>query len=513
MRWVSLAAPVALAALLIGPVLATALPAWLGRGGVSALPAALWWHSALVAAVAVLTALVVGLALAAWAVHIWSAPLRWAVVLGGAFPLAVPMYLHGMAAWQVAVALGLYTERHTTGPWTDLLVVGFVQGLRLSACVLLLTVVGWQTLHARWLEAGLVVAPQRWVRRHLLMPLLAPFVGLGALLAAVLSLTDVAVPLLFQVHSVVALRLWDAHYRGLDPVGAWQAMLGPALLLLGAVALLFPALWRRAAPLLNARRDPALIPRGQWLRLGHWAAGLAALVAVNGSLIQLLRQVTDARALVETFRANASAIGASLETALGGAAVALLAGVALAHGWRRGVSALLMTLAAAVLAVPGFLWAAAAVAWWNQPGWRGTIFDTGLVRWFALGGRLTVLPALILGLALARQSRTQREAARVAGLGRGRTWLAVTWPPLRRPAWAAFALSALAICGDLDAALLLDMPGRTTLVVALCNRLHISPRSPEVAMMAVVILATVTVLLAVPLLVGVLLARLRRLGS
>ena len=49
----------------------------------------------------------------------------------------------------------------------------------------------------------------------------------------------------------------------------------------------------------------------------------------------------------------------------------------------------------------------------------------------------------------------------------------------------------------------------TTLVVALCNRLHISPRSPEVATMALVILVTSVCLLAAPVVASAAWRRLR----
>jgi ABC-type Fe3+ transport system permease subunit len=506
-----------LLALLVGPTLATALEETLGaaaKTSAMSLPAALWIHSGVIALAAMVTALVLGTALAAWIVRLRRAWLRGFALLAAAFPFAVPMYVHGMAAWQVVIALGLYGEQTTEGPWTDLMVVGLVQGLRLSAVVCLLTVAGWQTIHARWLEAGLLAAPPRAVRWRLTLPLLAPFVGLGLLLTAIVSVTDVSVPLLFQQHTVLAVRLWDAHYRALDPSASWRAMVAPTLALLALVVLLLPALWRRAAPLLNARRDPSEIPRP---RGGSWAVtllGLGALVLANGSLIHLLRQVTNFQVLMETFRANTPLIWATAETAAGASAVALLAGMALAP-WLNDRSGglknlILVTFATMILAIPGFLWASAAVTWWNQPGIRGAAYDSGIVRWLVLGGRLMAIPAVLLGLTLARQSKSQFEAATLAHLGRWRTWTTVTWPPLRRAAWIAFAFTALSVMGDLDAAIIMDLPGRTTLVVGLCNRLHISPRSPEVAMMAAVILATVVAVLAAPVAVSLVSRRVRR---
>lgn len=469
-----------------------------------ALPATLWWHTALVVATATLIASALGTALAAWIIQIRSPVLRGAALLAGAFPLAVPMYLHGMASWQVAVALGLYAEQAAAGPLTDLLVVGLVQGLRLASLVCLCVLAGWRALDARWLEAGLLAGPRGFVRRRLLWPLLAPFAAFGALLAAVVSAGDVGVPLLFQVRSVIALRLWDAHYRALDPAAAWRAMLGPALLLAAAVGCLLPALWRRAAPLVTARRDPAHLPRPAASRWLLAPGGLAALALVNGSLLHLLRQVTSIALLRETFHANAGAITATAATALGAAAVALVAGLALAPWVARGraAAAIVLTVSLALFAVPGFLWAAASVSWWSQPGWRGSLCDSGAVRWLVLGGRLAAIPALLVGLALARLGAGQFEAARLAGLSSAQTARGVVWPALRRPLWLAYALAVLAVAGDLDAAILMDLPGRTTLVVALCNRLHISPRSPEVAMMAAVILATAAALLAAPALLA-----------
>jgi ABC-type Fe3+ transport system permease subunit len=473
----------------------------------------MWLDSFLIAAAAVCVAVPLGAALGLCAVHLRSPGLRVAALLAGAFPLAVPMYLHGMAAWQVAVALGLYAERPTQGPWTDPLIVGLVQGLRLSAVVHLLTAAGWQMTHARWLEAGLLVAPRAWVTRHILWPALSPFIALGALLVAVISVTDVSVPLLFQVRSSLALRLWDAHYRALDPAAAWQAMAAPSVLLLFAAALVLPPLWRRAAPLLTARRDPAEIPRG---RLPRWItfASLAVLLALaNASLLHLLRQIPSIAALIEAFRANTALVAASVSTALGATVVALAAGLLLAPQISRGrrLATSTLTLAVLIFAVPGFLWAAAAIYWWNQPGWRGALLDLGAVRWLVLGGRLAVLPALLVGLALARISPAQREAASLARLGARRTRWSVLRPQIERPLWAAAAICALAVLGDLDAAILMDLPGRTTLVVGLCNRLHISPRSPEVALMAAVILTTALALLAVPLITAAAMRKIRGL--
>ncbi|MBN1476882.1 hypothetical protein JXA47_09015 [Candidatus Sumerlaeota bacterium] len=491
-----------LAALLVGPVISVALASLMRAEAPLSMPPALWLHSAVIAAVAVTVAVAVGMTIALWAAHVRTPSLRALITLAGAFPLVIPMYVHGMAMWQVSVRLGLYRELADEGPWSDLLVVGFVQGLRLSAFVHLITLAGWHSLHARWLEAGLLVGPRGFVRRRLLGPLLAPFVALAALLVAVISVTDVSIPLLFQVRSVIAMRLWWAHYAGLDPIGAWGAMVAPSLLVLAAVALITPPLWRRAAPLLSARRDPAEIPRGEG---GQWLFALGGVIAVvlaNGALIHLFVQITSLSLLAETFRANTGLISATVTTALGAAAVAMFAGGALAlflgdRGWRT-VPPLLIALV--FFTVPGFLWAVAAVSWWSAPGLRGDLYETGTVRWLVLGGRLLVIPAVILALAHARQSRTQREAA--LGLGWWHRWWGVVWPPLRRAAWVAYALVALMVIGDLDAAILMDLPGHTTLVVGLCNRLHISPRSPEVAMMAAVILATSLAMLALPAIVS-----------
>jgi ABC-type Fe3+ transport system permease subunit len=422
------------------------------------------------------------------------------------------MYLHGMAAWQVTLLLSLYQEQLQGGQWADLVVVGLVQGVRLASLVFLITLGGWHSLDARWLEPGLLVGSRQFVRWRLVLPLLAPFIAFGALLAIMISVTDVSIPLLFQVHSVVSLQLWDAHYRQFDPPTTWRAMLAPAVLLVGAAGLLMPLLWRRAGPLLTARRDPAAIPRPAISRALLTFAGVAVLALMNGSMIHLLRQITSLQAIAVTFDANRREIMATIENSLGAAAVALIAGAALAPfvAASRRWSVLLLTLATALFAVPGFLWAAASVSWWSQPGLRGAVYDIGVVRWLALGTRLLVIPALIVGLALARQSRTQREAATLAPLTPWQTWWGVTWPPLRRGVWVAYALAVIFVVGDLDAAVLLDLPGKTTLIVALCNRLHITPRSPEVALMALVMLTTTLAMLAAPFVASLAWRRVRR---
>lgn len=501
MKVVSICLLVCLAGLLIWPALSVAADS-LGQEPTVPLrlSATHWIHTGVIALTAMIVATVLGVSMAMWTVHARAGWLRGVLLLLGASPLVVPMYLHGMASWQVAVGLGFYHELLGEGPWSDLLVVGLVHGLRLSALIHLAVVAGWQTLDGRWLEAGMLVGSRRWVHLRITLPLLMPFIALGALLVAIISVSDVSVPLLFQVHTVLALQLWDAHYRALDPASTWRAVIPPLVVTVAAVAILLPPLWRRAAPLLTAKRDPASIPRGR--SIGFALAGVFSLVLINVPMTHLLRQVTDLSILVETFRANLPLIAASVEVTLGGAVLALLMGWALLAPTQSGRLGMAVVLGALILfAIPGFLWAAAAVSWWNQPGWRGWAFDTGAVRWLILGARLVAIPLLVVGLALARIDAKQRQAGLLAGLRMG-IYTHIVWPQIRRAVWVAYALCAMAVVSDLDAAIMLDLPGRTTLVVGLCNRLHISPRSPEVAMMAVVILTTCVGLLLLPVVVS-----------
>lgn len=446
------------------------------------------WASLVVAAVAGLTAAVLGGAYALLAERALGRRL-W---LGlGLTPLLIPPFLT-VVSFRATLGPGGHLPRafgvEAQGPsvlmqsWIySAPCAGFLQGVSWAPLVFLAVAALLHRVPRAPLEAARL-ARGPWGARRLLARALLPGVLLGAGACVALSVIEYAGPILLRVP-VQAERVAQAFDAERDPGLALRRAL-PLFALAGAALLLPLATWR--APLPGSRRaTPA--PRG-------WAALACGVTLLPGLWIPLLdlglrlTRGTDAlTALRQGLAVGGSDAWRSFLVAASAASAALALGLVCAWPLRR-VSlprlALVLFPAACAAAIPPALLGVAFLVAFNRDGFvsfldsLASVASADLIRF---GG----VALILLCFALRGIPRSREEAARLAG----RRPLPLALSHLAPALVAAWSLVYLLSLTEFGASSLLAPPGKSLLAVFVVNEAHYG-QGAELAALSTLLLAT-----------------------
>lgn len=400
--------------------------------------AALLGRTLWVSAMAALVALGLGGGGAALLAH-RNLPGRGLWLLLAMTPLLVPPYLWALA-W---TRLGAPTGQPLVA---SLLLGGCLYPLVLAPALLAL-----ERCPSSLVDQALLSRGEAW--RSVLLPLAAPFLGLGTLLVFLIALGEYGVPSLLRVDTwaVEIFTLLNGYH---DLPAAARASLGPLLAGLAAALLAARMAAAGARPLFTPQGSPPatldLEPGGRTRGVLAAAGALALLV---GLPLGLLYREAD-RFPLALWQAGPDLLGT-----LGSCALA--AGLATAAGAWLAASRNLW-LGGPVLALLAFPPALLALGWAGAAGG-----EPGLLA-FGLAARALPLTFLLLLASYLSVPGSLDEAARMR---------AASWPTrfvqMHRPALRlAFALAFALALGDLTLGLLLTPPGAGTLAVRIFQLQH-----------------------------------------
>ena len=314
-------------------------------------------------------------------------------------------------------------------------------------------------------EAAWTLGDRGWATfRRVTLPLLAPAIGAGALLAVLYALSDFGAVSLLQFDSFSA-AIYLQYRATFDRSLA-------AILALGLIVLTFGVTFAEARLRHRARDFAATPPRRgpRRVALGRWRVPALAFVAVVVLLalfvpastiaFWLARGLADA----ETFRELVPAIAGSLGLGAAGAAlavaVALPVGLLLARFPSR-LAALVDRASYTSFALPGIVVAlalvflAASAAPW--------LYQTLALLAIAYAVRFLAHAVAPIRGTLARFGTRLEEAGRTLGDGPIRSFTSVTVPLLRPAILSGAALVFLAVVKELPMALILGPIGFETL--------------------------------------------------
>lgn len=311
--------------------------------------------------------------------------------------------------------------------------------------------------------------------RRITLPLLAPAVVGGGLLAFVVSLNSFGIPAVLGTPArfpTITTRIYSDLVRSADPAAFGRVLALSTLLVVVVVAAVMAASWvmrRGPAPAPAAGRETLRTAGSVWGRNAVWAwLGITAFVPLLALTLTALTRAVGldpwpSNWTLEKFgaawRGEAwGATGRSLLLAAAAATVASALGLllTLARGRRR----VLGLAAAATFAVPGSALAVAVLLAYG-PWLRDTvaiILIAYLAKFWALAHRT------IAGSATALEGDAVR-AARVSGAGPGATLRRIVLPMLRPALAAAWLLVFLFGVHELTMSSLLYGPGTATLAV------------------------------------------------
>lgn len=470
-------AAIALAAGVLGPLLALALRTWDAGAGRTFLDPQVWGvvgRTTLQAAASTLGAVLLG-APAAWALARPELPLRrvWRALF--VVPFVLPSLVAATAVLAWVGPRGLLGIDLRDGWWVIILAHAFYN------VGIVARIVGGHLEGAapRLLEAAAALGASPWRRAwRVTLPTAAPALVASAALVYLFCFTSFGVILVLApapTFATLEVEVYRRVARTFDLGGASALallQLGLVLLLaqpyLRAQARMARGVARVAAPARGALRWPALLavaPAGLLVALPLAALfALAAAPPGGASLSGAVRSLTTPSVVVGLTDAP-TALANSLRFGVAATVMALLLGGAVAlaverGGWRwLDAFGLLPWAVSAVTLGLGLLLVAPALA----SGAWGVPLAHGLLA--------TPLVARVGVAALAGVPRAWREAAATLGASPLRTLRRLDLPATRA-AWASAAAFAFAASlGEFGAALLLRRPETTTLPVAIAERL------------------------------------------
>lgn len=434
---------------------------------------ALLLRSAGLAAGVAACAAVLGMLTASVLIH-WNTGragrLRWLAVV----PALLPSYVHAMA-WdtfffrlsQLAKSAGVVIQ---VNGW---LAAWWVQVMALLPIAVGLSLLSFETVKPKLIEAALVHRTELQVLNRVVLPLAAPVILAGAGIVFVLSLIDYTIPSLFLVN-VYPLEIFADFSAGNDPGRALVLSL-PLLLAASLVMVLAQSLIRRAAGASSGRAV-------RWTGAPVWKGWFGALQALALVVLALQAIVPVLELIIKTGQISAISTAVSsakseiIYTVLIASLVAVFClplGLAPALELDRGgkVSRIWWLFLTLPLAVPASLVGIGLIAVWNQPGLQH-LYGSLLMPVLAGLARFAPLGALIIFAQLRRIDPLLLDAARVAQKRPWQAWSRV-WLPLLKPGLLAAALVVFVLtAGELGATLLVAPPGQATLTMRIYNYLH-----------------------------------------
>jgi iron(III) transport system permease protein len=320
-------------------------------------------------------------------------------------------------------------------------------------------------------------------------PLLAPSVLSGCVLVFVLTLVEFAVPSFLQIN-VYTVEIYERF--SLSYNAAEAAALSLPLLACGLAAL---AAWRlyvrpRAGRLSGPGRRTAPVSARPGILATLYCAALFA-VAVLAPFAMLLRRSLPLNSYIEAWTTAREEILTSVLAGAGSATllVALAFAMALVSRLRRPTSAA-YALSSLPFLVSGPLLGVGLILVWNRPGPPALVYDSLLILVLACAARFLFFAHQGLASALRDVPARRDEAAEAAGVPWHRRITGVLLPPMAPALAAAWGLTFLFSLRELDAAVLVAPPGRSTLAVRLFGLMHYGP-SRLVAALSVISVAIV----------------------
>lgn len=392
----------------------------------------------------------------------------WAVL--AALPLVVPSYVLALA-FIAAIGPGGLLGARWSGALFGLPGATLALALATYPYVFLLTAAALRRLDPALEEAARSLGrSRRQAFRSVVLPVLRPSIGAGALLVALYALSDFGVVSLMRFDALT--RAIYTQYRALfdrEPA----AVLGLVLVVLTAVVLYAESRSRTRGRLVGSRAPRPASP----VALGRWKV---PALAACGTVVGLALVLPVAVLLWWSLRAPAGVdlVGPALRTVLVGglaaaaAAVAALPVAALAVRFPSKLSALLERGAYAANALPGIVIALALVFFGTRVA--GPLYQTLALLVFAYVVRF--LPQALAGAHGAFQRLDPRldEAARGLGAGAGRRLRTVSLPLLAPGVLAGATLVFLSTVKELPATLLLRPIGFDTLATEVWSATSVS---------------------------------------
>jgi iron(III) transport system permease protein len=374
-------------------------------------------------------------------------------------------------------ALGalLGSERPAIDPYTPAS-AAWVLGLNAAPLVGLLTVAALSAANPD-LEEDARLHGSAWSTLwYVTLPMAAPAIASGALLAFVLALGEFAVPSFYGVN-VYALDAF-ARFGAFYDFGGGTAAALPMLLL---AALAFAGQrWfadqRSGGDAEGAVAEPRLLEAGGW----RWLALAGCLLPVAlGAVVPLIALGARAPALEDyafAWRAGWRELLTGVGLASTSATLALAGAVPVAWALARAVSPWQArvgeALTLAPLAIPGTVIGIGMIRLWNREPPMIWVYQGPLI--VVLGHVARSLPYAVAALAVAWRSVpvSIEEAARIAGASPVRTARQVLFPLLRPGLVAAWCLAFVVGMTELQVTLLVLPPGWTTLAVRIFTLQH-----------------------------------------
>lgn len=385
-----------------------------------------------------------------------------------------------------------------------------VLALRFFPLVVLLAAAGLDRVDPAGEEAARLVHGPLRVLARITLPLARPQIAAAALLIFNLALVNYTVPSLLQVHTF-PVEIFAAFSGLFDTAGA--VALALPLMAVSALAVVLARLAIGRRPFVVT---PAPGHREAWWRLG-WgrppaaAAALALVtVTVGVPILALASRLGGAAELVEAYRLASEQFWRTILLATAAATVlgvwAIGAGHLVARGRRASARAAELCFLLP-LAIPPTVLGIGMIRTWNRPAFAGLMESPAIL---VVAYVAELLPFAVAASASAMVGVEPRLEE--AGLLAGWSWwarmrrivLPASWPALLAGWLVVFAFAI----DEVGASILVQPPDAENLAIRIYNLTHYDAQE-TVSALCLLVLAIV----AVPLMGGALVLRLRRLQT
>ncbi len=333
----------------------------------------------------------------------------------------------------------------------------------------------WQNLERYQIEADPLVRGWNLVR-YALLPLAAPALLQGAIIALVLALNNFAVPAILQVK-VFPAETWVRFSTNFDALGAlqisWPLILVPLLLLL----------WLRRRHIQWPRLEgtvPAPLFRQQLGQGWFWLAGIFSVaLAVTSAGLPLWQLLSVKRTWTELPGALAAGQAAIWDSAFFAVTSATLClGVSLAVvAWktikrgRGGDVSFARSLLWLPFLTPGVLLGILLISLFNH-GFLAVFYQSAWIVILALLIRYFGPGWTTVSHALDSTDRDLEDVARLEGASRWQMLRHVQWPQVAPQISAIWYVLFLLCLWDVESLVLIVPPGHETIALRIFNLLH-----------------------------------------
>lgn len=417
--------------------------------------------------------------------------LRYTMLYAFLITFFVPSYIYA-SAWIALVAYlpGVGTSQLFTLP--GVIVVLSLTHFPIVTCA---TYAACIRIEGEKLEIARMEGSLYSVFRHVMLPHALPFIGTGALIVFLLSLTSYTLPSFFQVttYPIEIFTLYNAFH---SPASGIRLVLPILALAFVAILLWWCFIGHHLSHSSFHSRKRVQLPASVMVRLCI-VLGMVSLVLLSAGLpigIIALNSVTLDH-LREVWVSSRHEWITSLSLALGTTVIILIIsslGTFLCDTLPRGVGLALILILCIPYLISGPAWGIGLIQFWNHSGLRGKIYDHTLIAYIACTGKYLFVGWLGFVFALRSIRREYTDAARVFGLSRLRQFLTIVVPLTLPYALVLGTIIFLLVLGEVDSLLLMSPPGYTTIPVRVYGLMHYGP-SPLVSAMALLMILVVGV--------------------